>query len=122
MKTIDVRGLACPAPVLKTRTALEGKDFDRLLKASFKLFLKKTGGVIRFYENAFPPITVTGFECELDCKHCHKHYLKHMIPIKTPEELVKVCEKLHRKGVKGVLLSGGSRKDNKRKTKYCCDF
>jgi len=30
MKTIDVRGLACPAPVLKTRTALEGKDFDSL--------------------------------------------------------------------------------------------
>ena len=90
---------------------VKNKDFDRLLQASFKLFLRKTGGVIRFYENAFPPVSVTGFDCELNCNHCYGYYLKHMIPAKTSEKLVKVCEKLYRSGIKGVLLSGGSRKD-----------
>ena len=108
-KAVKGFGLTLTEALFLLRT--EGKDFDKLIQASFKFSTKKTKRIIRFYEKAFPPVSLTGYECELDCNHCKKHYLMHMTPTETPTKLVKVCEGFHKKGIKGVLLSGGSRKN-----------
>ena len=46
------------------------------------------------------PISVTGTACSLNCKHCGSHYLEHMIPISKTSSI--------QKGVKSLLISGGS--------------
>lgn len=55
----------------------------------------------------FPTISITGNMCALRCKHCEGHYLRHMLPCTTPEELRSTCLKLASNGARGVLLSGG---------------
>ena len=55
----------------------------------------------------FPPISVTGTACQLNCKHCGRKYLKHMIPLTTPNKLKEYCKKLVEKGGNGCLISGG---------------
>jgi uncharacterized radical SAM superfamily protein len=89
-----------------------------LLKASSKLFetaqfvsQEKSGKTITLYKNAFPPVSVTGTRCSLNCHHCGRHYLKHMQPARTDEELIEYCQKLQNQGVPGLVLSGGSRGD-----------
>jgi uncharacterized radical SAM superfamily protein len=59
----------------------------------------------------FVDISITGRHCELMCDHCASKILWHMIPATTPEELIKVGEELKKKGIQGVLISGGSNKD-----------
>ncbi len=56
----------------------------------------------------YPPISLTGSYCALQCKHCRAKILKRMIPAKTPQELVRVVGELYRHGVRGILISGGS--------------
>jgi hypothetical protein len=56
---------------------------------------------------ACPSISLSGTACALNCKHCNRVYLKHMIPATTPERLVKLCKKYRERGAVGVLLSGG---------------
>jgi len=60
-------------------------------------------------KKSFPALSVTGRECSLDCKHCHKIYLRHMIPI-TPESLYTLCMN---NNLKGALISGGCNPDGK---------
>ncbi|RLG56772.1 MAG: radical SAM protein [Hadesarchaea archaeon] len=55
----------------------------------------------------YPTLSVTGVECSLQCKHCGRHYLKHMIPCSTPEQFLRICKKLYSTGARGLLLSGG---------------
>ena len=55
----------------------------------------------------FPAISITGHRCELMCKYCMGTYLRGMIPVETPGELLKVCSSLAEKGATGVLISGG---------------
>jgi len=90
---------------------VEGENFKKLLEVSLQIFFRKTGGKVSFYEKAFPPISITGYNCELNCKHCNKYYLKHMIPAENQEKLVNIGKILHKQGIKGILLSGGSRRD-----------
>ncbi len=45
-------------------------------------------------------VSVTGTVCQLDCKHCGRHYLKTMIPIWDLERIPT--------GTKSLLISGGS--------------
>ncbi|MDV3103844.1 radical SAM protein [Thermococcus waiotapuensis] len=54
----------------------------------------------------FPPISVTGSACALNCAHCGRHYLEGM---RKPErgELLNYCLDLSREGYLGCLLSGG---------------
>ncbi|OYT56335.1 MAG: radical SAM protein [Candidatus Hecatellales archaeon ex4484_218] len=106
-----IQGLGLNLEEAKILFKAKNSFFEDLMEASRKLMVKKTGGVLKVYMKAFPPISITGYDCELNCIHCQKYYLKHMIPAETPEKLVKVCERLKKKGIKGVLLSGGSRKD-----------
>lgn len=86
-------------------------DLEELLFVAREMAYEKNDKSIIFYQKAFPPISLTGLSCSLNCKHCNKYYLRHMISAKSPEKLFRVCKALYEKGVPGVLLSGGSRKD-----------
>jgi len=66
---------------------------------------------ITFYMRAFPPVSLTGGSCNLACSHCNKKYLQHMLPADTPEKLFDTCRYIAGKGIKGVVLSGGSEPD-----------
>jgi len=57
---------------------------------------------------SYPCLTITGRECALQCDHCRGSLLTDMIPAMTPEMLLAECVRMSEKGVKGVLLSGGS--------------
>jgi hypothetical protein len=59
----------------------------------------------------FPPISLSGTQCQLSCRHCNREYLRGMAPAMTPETLVQTCRDLRDKGAIGVLLSGGSTRD-----------
>jgi len=89
----------------------KGHDLEELFFVAREMAYEKNDRSIIFYQKAFPPISLTGLSCSLNCKHCNKYYLGHMIPAKSPEKLFRVCKALYEKGVPGVLLSGGSRKD-----------
>ncbi|MFW5927880.1 MAG: radical SAM protein, partial [Thermoplasmatota archaeon] len=56
----------------------------------------------------FPSLSVTGHHCSLNCPHCEGKYLKNMIPVKTPDELMDEALQLSKKGAEGFLLSGGT--------------
>ena len=56
----------------------------------------------------FPGISITGGHCELKCKHCFATILRRMKWAETPTKLVKLGEELAHKGIKGILISGGS--------------
>ena len=87
------------------------KDSSKLFEAARFVSQEKNGKKITLYKNAFPPVSVTGEKCSLDCHHCGMHYLKHMTPARTNEQLVEYCQKLQNQGVPGIVLSGGSRGD-----------
>ena len=55
----------------------------------------------------FPSLSVTGSFCSLHCKHCNARYLQHMVPVTTPDALLKFVKK-NEKRINGFLLSGGS--------------
>jgi uncharacterized radical SAM superfamily protein len=55
----------------------------------------------------FPSISVTGNSCALMCKHCEGKLLEALIPVTTCDELEKIALTLHKKGAKGILLTGG---------------
>jgi len=87
------------------------EDLEEILSVSREMAYEKNDNSIIFYQKAFPPISLTGLSCSLNCKHCNRYYLRHMIPAKSSEKLFRVCKALHEKGVPGVLLSGGSREN-----------
>lgn len=59
----------------------------------------------------FPPISISGTQCQLSCQHCNREYLRGMVPAMTPETLLQTCRDLRDKGAIGVLVSGGSTRD-----------
>jgi len=59
----------------------------------------------------FPPISLSGTTCRLNCRHCNREYLRGMAPATTPETLTATCHELAAKGAIGVLLSGGSTRE-----------
>ncbi len=56
----------------------------------------------------FVPISLTGPNCTLNCKHCGGTLLESMYWANTPDELLAVVEKLIEKGIEGLLITGGS--------------
>lgn len=56
----------------------------------------------------YPAISVTGGDCELQCKHCLGKLLKPMPPARNSEELLALATKWKNEGIEGILLSGGS--------------
>ena len=61
----------------------------------------------------YPGLSITGSHCSLSCDHCGAMILKTMIPAENPDELLKKCIKLEKRGNYGVLLSGGCTKEGK---------
>jgi uncharacterized radical SAM superfamily protein len=55
----------------------------------------------------FPTISITGKGCALNCKHCGGLILETMYPVKSSEELYKLCVQLKDEGAQGCLVSGG---------------
>jgi len=55
----------------------------------------------------FPPISITGHQCQLNCQHCARHFIQSMHPITSPQKLITFCEELDRRGAVGCLISGG---------------
>lgn len=88
----------------------EKEVFDQLVNTAGEITRKNFQNIVHCYfpGKKFPPISITGTWCALNCKHCGKHYLKHMISAPTPSKLFETCLKLHEKGAIGVLISGGS--------------
>lgn len=82
----------------------------KLLEAAWEVREKYLGREIRFYYPLprFPSISVTGYRCSLNCKHCFGRYLRQMEAVETPEELKRLCEMLDKGGATGCLISGGS--------------
>lgn len=87
------------------------RDETTIFEAAREVALERHGSRITLYKNAFPPVSISGTGCELDCRHCGGHYLKHMLPATSRGEFLEVCRKLDRRGIPGIVLSGGSRRD-----------
>jgi uncharacterized radical SAM superfamily protein len=58
----------------------------------------------------FTVVSLTGGYCELNCSHCQAKYIRSMLPAPGPR-LPRLLEALWRRGVRGVLLSGGWTRD-----------
>lgn len=54
-----------------------------------------------------PSISISGGICALNCEHCNKIYIKHMVSAKSSEKLIKLAIKYENEGAKGLLISGG---------------
>lgn len=93
------------------RLLAERGHVDDLLRAAREVAEGRR--VLKVYapSRRFPPISVTGRRCELNCAHCGGHYLAHMIPAETPERLYEVCVGLYERGAVGCLISGGSTRE-----------
>ena len=77
---------------------------------SFKIRLDSFSNNILFFNEPFTPVSVTGTDCELNCKHCEKHYLEHMLD-GSGGKLHAAVVNIAKRGRSGVLLSGGSKLD-----------
>jgi uncharacterized radical SAM superfamily protein len=56
----------------------------------------------------FVPISLTGSYCALNCKHCGGKLLETMYHAYSNEELYSLVQKLSKKGLEGLLITGGS--------------
>ena len=99
---------------------ISDKLIERIERAA-NLSWKKFGKRITFYlpgmftlygeKGRYPAVSVTGAECELQCKHCRGKLLRPMPPARTAEELIALAEKWKEENIEGILLSGGSTKE-----------
>ncbi len=64
------------------------------------------------HQRSFPSVSITGAKCQLQCEHCKGKLLESMIPAETPERLLKVAEGIAKTGGQGMLISGGSDRNN----------
>lgn len=99
----------------------EQANLSSLLKEAWNLRRKVFPDVIHFavpggrhYEGInfrnsgrFLNVSITGEFCALQCEHCRGEMLKGMIPAPTPEKLKDLGTRLQKKGVSGLLITGG---------------
>jgi uncharacterized radical SAM superfamily protein len=96
---------------LREAQKLFREDVKVLQEQAFDCRLQNFSKKITFYLRPFEPVSVTGDRCDLSCKHCNKHYLKHMQQADSEESLRKLASSLSKDGVSGLVLSGGTKKD-----------
>ena len=89
---------------LRIKTSIK-KSMLQAFKRRIELF----GRDILFFSQPFIPISLTGTECSLECRHCNSYYLSHMLD--GSKGLYSIACRLAEKGAKGILLSGGSVSD-----------
>ena len=98
----------------RVQEKIESLDFGKATKKemfkSFKLRLDTFSNDILFFNEPFTPVSITGADCELNCKHCEKHYLRHMLD-GSGGKLEHAVGSLAKRGRSGVLISGGSKLD-----------
>ncbi len=98
----------------RVQEKIENLDFSKATKKemfkSFKLRLDSFSNNILFFNEPFTPVSITGTDCELNCKHCEKHYLQHMLDA-SGDKLEHAVGSLAKRGRSGVLISGGSKLD-----------
>ncbi|MHA1860308.1 MAG: radical SAM protein [Candidatus Asgardarchaeia archaeon] len=89
------------------------ESYESLFEKAGKIYDKNFGKSLKVYfpGKKFPSISITGNFCELNCKHCNRKYLKHMLKAETPEKLINLCKKLEESGAVGCLISGGFTKE-----------
>ena len=63
-------------------------------------------------KSAWPAVSITGGECALACDHCKAKILEPMIPARTPDALWQVVNEQIAAGAQGMLLTGGSNRNN----------
>jgi lipoyl synthase len=96
---------------LEMNRELFNEDLPKLQSMASKLRSRYFGKRVSFYTKPYTPVSVTGAECDLSCKHCDKHYLGHMEKASTGKQLEKIFDSLASSRIEGVVLSGGSRTD-----------
>lgn len=77
------------------------------MQRAFTRRIELSGTKIVFYIEPFTPVSLTGTNCSLKCKHCDSHYLHHMIDGRG-ERLYSEAIRLTNNNANGILLSGGS--------------
>ena len=108
------------------------EDFDLTVpegyREAFGLRMKQFGSAISFfapsvksYETdefsncgmcSFAPVSITGPRCSLNCDHCQAKILEAMPAADSPEKLWKAALARRERNVGGLLVSGGSDKNN----------
>ena len=101
-------------------------SLDEVLERSRELSWARHGRRALFYTPSFLPsassgrmkprrsfisVSVTGYDCALQCDHCRGLLLRGMAPATTPAQLRELCLRLWEEGGLGLLVSGGSRAD-----------
>ncbi len=98
----------------RARSMIDAMETDTDTKeAMLKAFVRRLGLFgrnILFFNEPFTPVSLTGTNCALSCKHCNSHYLRHMLD-GSEGKLEAEAAKLANQGAKGILLSGGSAAD-----------
>jgi len=99
-----------------------GVEFAEALKRARETSWRNLGRRISFYAPSFmpygnrywndnlplfPSVSITGHSCALKCQHCSGKLLETMIPVKSPEDLIRLLQELHRRNAEGCLISGG---------------
>ncbi|MEM1620328.1 MAG: radical SAM protein [Metallosphaera sp.] len=64
-------------------------------------------------KSKFTTISITGGQCSLNCFYCGTKYISSMEGAMSPEIFEKTVRRLHSRGVKGFLVSGGFDRDGK---------
>lgn len=68
----------------------------------------ETGEVATPSSALFVPVSITGRSCRLMCDHCQARILESMTPVSSPGEFEEVGDRFARRGIAGILLTGGS--------------
>jgi len=94
----------------KIRTSMQRKDITFYMP-SFKNY--STSEISNHCKQKnFPSVSITGAKCQLNCEHCKGKLLESMIATETPEKLLQVAAQVAASGGEGMLISGGSDKNN----------
>jgi uncharacterized radical SAM superfamily protein len=106
------KGKIMPYDLHRARNIINSLETCEEIKTSmFKAFTQRlSGNNIYFFDKPFTPISLTGTNCSLQCKHCNSYYLNHMLN-GSPGKLFSHAANLASEGARGILLSGGSSLD-----------
>ncbi len=90
-------------------TQYSESEQDRYASLSLEILKQNFNGKVSIFipGNQFTSLSVTGSSCDLNCEHCHTHYLNHMEDVSSEEKLRKSLDALIEKGALGCLVSGG---------------
>jgi uncharacterized radical SAM superfamily protein len=59
----------------------------------------------------FVAVSLNGMRCHLQCDHCKTRMLGALYQAGTPERFLEICDSVHARGCRGMLLTGGCDRD-----------